>query len=172
MRRKPRGELRRLVDEDVARLCTRLSERRVLLETFGDEGEDGVGRRRGEVRNDGVHVGRLPAADHAVVAVPVTVDLRHEHEASAGGEETERVARGDDLLPARLLGRKVLRALRVEPRPEPLDRPLDLRPVAARDQVHGLQGVGHGRSLVLGRDGDAIPVRHRLASFRTLSRCH
>ena len=89
----------------------------------------------------------------------MTVDLGHEHETARRGEQPEGVARGDDLVAARLLGREVFRCpLGVEAPAEPLDRALDFRPVASGDQVDGLE-VAHVPSLVLGGDGDAIPVR-------------
>ena len=71
------------------------------------------------------------------------LDVLEDDEPCAGAEEPERVAGGDRVV-ARGLGRVVqLDRVGVEAPAQPRDRAVDLRAVAARDQVRRLQVVGH-----------------------------
>ena len=69
----------------------------------------------------------------------MAVDLRHEHEPAGGREQPKGVARGNDFVGSRVFCREVLDPLGVEPRTQPLDCAFDLRPVAAGDEIDGLE---------------------------------
>ena len=135
--RHPLGDaaFRNVVDEDVARLRARLPERRVLLELGGDEREHGVGSGAREVRRDRLDVGGLPA-----------LDVLDDDEPAAAAEQAQRVARRDGVVTAGLERGEELDAVLADPVAQPPERALDLRPVAAGDQVDGLElGRHRGR---------------------------
>ena len=128
-----------VVEQQVAALRARLRDRRVLLHLEPDEREHGVGRGRRQVGGDRLDVGSLPAAGRrAARSSFCAVDVGHDDEPRVA-EQAARVAERDDVGPARLERRDDLDRLGHEARPQALHRRLDLRPVAARDQVGGLQ---------------------------------
>ncbi len=115
-------------------MADRLRKRRVLLQLAGDKRDGRARRRRFQVGGDRLDVLRLPdldAVDHDQPSVP--------------GEETESVARRDDVGPARLGGAVELGRIVAEPAPQALKGAIDLRTVRACKQVHGLQVVRHRR---------------------------
>ena len=143
--------LRDVVREHVARFRARLGQRRVLLQLLGDEGERRARRGRGEVRLDRLHVCRLPAVREPALVVAAAVDSLDDDEPRVA-EEAAGVAERDRLLTRELLRRDELHGLGLEVAPEPAERRLDLRTVAPREQVDGLQlrRIGHGASLLNG----------------------
>jgi hypothetical protein len=143
--RAPAGELlgyparevalpRSVVAKDLPRLCAGLREGCVALDPVAHEREDGAGRRLGEVLRDRLDVCRLP-----------TLDLLDDDEPRAVAEQAEGVARGDGLLARALACVQDLGRLRSHALPEPADGARDLWPVAAGDQVRGLQLGRHRR---------------------------
>ena len=74
---------------------------------------------------------------------PSTPPPRRRHEPAARAEEAERVARGDSVVAGRLGGVEKLDRVGLEARAKARDGAVDLRTVAARDQVRRLQLVRH-----------------------------
>ena len=97
-----------------------------------------------------IDVRLLPAAGQLAPFVRTPVDLGDEHE-PVTGEQRARVAGDDDVVAGRaVLPRdEPLDRARVEARAQPLERPLDLRHVVARDEIGGLQLLRcHAASVV------------------------
>jgi len=111
-----------------------LGERRVLAEVAGDERECRAGRRRLEVGDDCLHVGRLP-----------DLDALEDHEPAAGPEEPHRVAGGHRVLAAHRRRVVQLDGVDVEPAAQACDGTVNLRTVAAPDQIRRLKLVRHRR---------------------------
>ena len=88
-----RASLRQVVDEQLAGLRDRLGERRVLSDSIAGEGQDRFRRRRFQVVEDRIDVGRLP-----------TFDVLDDDEPSFADEEPERVAGSCDIRSAGLEG--------------------------------------------------------------------
>ena len=157
-----------VVDQQVAGLRTRLRDRSVLLDLEPDEREHGVGRGRCEVGRDGFDVCSLPAARRGAARILLlTVDVRDDDEARVA-EQAAGVAERDDVGSARLERRSDLDGLGHEARPQALHRSLDLRPIAARDQVRGLERGPFAHPIYRtgnGRCGSSTSVR------RTRARC-
>ena len=99
---------------------------------MADEREDGLGRRRGEVLGDRLRVGGLPP-----------LDLVDQHQAAARGEQPHRIAGRDRVVTAGLSRREPLDRVVGEPLAEAVERAVDLRAVAARQQVGRFQRIGH-----------------------------
>ena len=126
--------LRDLVDQDNALLCQRLREGSVLAEAFADEREHRLGRGRRQIFGDRLSIGGLPA-----------LDLVDEHEPTAGREQAHRVAGGDRVVACGVPRREPLDRVLAEALAQPAERALDLRPVAAGEQVGRLELVRHSR---------------------------
>ena len=115
---------------------TAVSER--ALQLAGDEREHGALDGIPSVTGDRLLVLLLPALDL----------LDDDQAAAVAGEEAERVHRRDGLVAAGALGRQGLDRLDSEVRSQPLERPTDLRPVAAGQEVDR-------KELALGHRGQA-----------------
>ena len=126
--------LAHLVDEELAGLRAGLRERRVLAELLGDEREHGVGRGRGQVLGDRLRVRRLPA-----------LDLFDDDEPAAAAEEPHRVAGRDRVVAGRVPRGEPLDRVLAEPVAEAAEGALDLRAVAAGEQVGRFELVRHER---------------------------
>ena len=120
--------LRHVVSEDLAGLGDCLGERRVFLDPVADERENGRRRGSGEVRLELLDIRGLPGLH------PVDHD-----KACLAAEEAEGIAGGDRVLRRRFSGVEVLGGLLTDPRPQPLQRDRDLRPVRPRQEVDRLQ---------------------------------
>ena len=112
----------------------RLGERGVLRRARRRQREGRLGCRRAQVGGDRLDVGRLPR-----------LDALDEHQPSAAGEETERVAVGDDVLARALASPGGARPPRREARAQALDGEVDLGAVAAGDQVGRIEPVSPSR---------------------------
>ena len=125
---------RNLVRQHLTHLRAERRERRALEVAAGDEHEHRPGHGILDVGRDGLLIVLLPA-----------LDALDEHEAPAvPGEEAERVAGRDRLLPARSLGGEGLDRLRPEARAKALERTADLRTISAREEIDGTQlALGH-----------------------------
>jgi hypothetical protein len=120
--------LRHVEHEDLACLRTRLGERRALLRLLADEHEDGIGRGRSQVGGNRLHIRRLPP-----------VDVGNYHQPLSASEQPRRVAGSNGILAAHVEGREELRRLVSDSIPQASNRTLDLRTVAADDQVEGFE---------------------------------
>ena len=136
-----RPRLGDVVEQQVAGLRTRLGER---ARPSSPRARRGRARcparaRRGRWRSPRRRrpSSRLSAAGSVLLLAPVDVVTSDE---PCVAEQAARVAERDDVGPARLERRDDLDRLGHEPRTEALDRGLDLRPVAARDQVRPASG--------------------------------
>ncbi len=108
-----------------------------LGEGFADEREDSTRVRAANVLRHGLDVALLPP-----------LDLLDDDEPLASSEQSERVRRRDSVGPGRALGRETLDRALGEARAEAADGESDLRLIAARDQVRGLERLGcHRASL-------------------------
>ena len=132
--RHPLGHapFRHVVHEHIPRLRARLAERRVLLELGSHEREHSVGSGTRQVCSDGFYVRRLPP-----------LDFFDDDEPTAAAEQSHRIAGGDRIVTAGLERREELDALLADPVAQPSKRALDLRTVAARDQVDGFELCRH-----------------------------
>ena len=100
-----------------------------------------------EVGDDRLDVGGLPAVAELALGVGPAVDVVDDDETPVT-EQAARIAERDDVGARRLERGDALDRLGHEMRAQPCDGRLDLRAVAAGDQVGGLQlDVGHTRTL-------------------------
>lgn len=107
------------------------------LPGLADEREDSTRVRAANVLRHGLDVALLPP-----------LDLLDDDEPLASSEQSERVRRRDSVGPGRALGRETLDRALGEARAEAADGESDLRLIAARDQVRGLERLGcHRASL-------------------------
>ena len=121
-----------VVDEHVSRLRACFRERGILLQFRRDQRQHRSRSGIGEVGGHAFRVGRLP-----------TIDLFDDHEPAVATEQAERVARGDHVIAARVDGREQLRRFLADAIAQAPERALDLRPVAAGDQVDRLELARH-----------------------------
>ena len=142
---RPRRVVRQHLARPRATACASFGAAKRLLR---DEREHGAGRRLPEVGLDRPDVLGLPA-----------LDVLDDDEPSAlAGKETERVAGGDRVLSRRRLGGERLDGLGAEARAQAPKREADLRPVAAGQEVDGLERLLAHRAEHSGRSGTSSMV--------------
>ncbi len=129
--------------EDVARLLARFPERRRLLDVLPDERKHRTRSGACEVARDLTDVGRLPASFETPVRVAPPVDTLGDDKPSVA-EEASRVAQGHHCVPRSVERTHGVGGLRCEVGSKAGERRFDLRPIAAREEIHRLAGsVGH-----------------------------